>query len=485
METLYEKLSNYHSLEIYPMHMPGHKRNASLLSGRGEEQVAAGLGATCQMDITEIDGFDNLGAPKGILKESMERAARLYHADETQFLINGSTVGLLAGIMGSTNKGDTVLVARNCHKAVYNALYLNELKPVYLYPQINSELGFYEEISVELVQKQLKEHPEISLVVITSPTYEGVVSDIPAIAEVVHAHGAMLLVDEAHGAHFGFHPYFPISALSLGADIVIQSLHKTMPAFTQTALLHMNGNKVNKERIRQFLTMLQSSSPSYVLMAGIDHCIQLMEQRGNQLFDTYVENLQALYQTLSGLKHLSLYELPKREGVTRDPSKLVISTAGTSITAGKLYERLLHEHHIQLEMASKDYGIAMTSIGDTLEGFHRLSKALFHIDEEIQNSQSDAITRPKLYELRPKIAIPSIYEAKNSTLENIPLSEAEGRICGGYVYQYPPGIPVLTPGEVITKEHFEVLTLYDGEGYQLVGLEHNQAEEKTIQVLTR
>ncbi len=489
MEELYEKLSKYHSLDIYPMHMPGHKRNATMMSENKqsvndtESETLRGLAATCQLDITEIDGFDNLGAPESILKDAMERAARLYQADKTYFLVNGSTVGLLAGIMGCTRKNDKVLIARNCHKAVYNALYLNELRPIYLYPKINRELGIYEEVEPEELEEQLKANPEISLVVITSPTYEGIVSDINTIARIVHNYGKLLLVDEAHGAHFGFHPYFPTSALLHGADVVVQSLHKTMPAFTQTALLHIKGDKASVEQIGQYLSMLQSSSPSYVLMASMDYCIGLMETRGKQLFDTYAYNLKELEERLSGLKNLSIYKGPNRRGVEKDPSKVIIGTKGTNIIAKELYERLLHQYKIQLEMASKEYGIAMTSIGDTLDGFQRLSKALLEIDSQIERTSSESFT--KIYEVRPVIQLPSIYEAKNRKSEFVTLSQAEGRISSNYVYQYPPGIPILAPGEIITSQVIGVLTLYEELGYQLVGIGKDLAKGKTIEVIAQ
>ncbi len=476
---MYKKLAQYHKEDIYPMHMPGHKRNASLMSGK-EGQVVS-LAPACQMDITEIDGFDNLGAPEGILKDALDRAARLYGADATYFLVNGSTVGLLAGIMGCTDKGDKVLVARNCHKAVYNAMYLNELRPVYLYPTFNQLLGFYETMEPDKIEEALISHPDIRLVIITSPTYEGIVSNIMKIADIVHKHGAILLVDEAHGAHLGFHPYFPKSALAYGADVVIQSLHKTMPAFTQTALLHSKGNRIPRERIEKYLHMLQTSSPSYVLMASMEHCISLMEDKGQTLFEEYANNLKATRERLKSLKNLTFYEGPEIEGVSMDPSKLVIGTEKTSISARELHEMLLHTYKIQLEMSSKDYGIAMTSIGDTLEGFDRLCEALKEIDDTIMH-QDNTIELGKLYEWQPEMAINSIYEAANLSQENILLKQAEGRVSGGYVYQYPPGIPVLAPGERITKDILSVLMEYTSAGYEIVGLGQNAVGEKTIQV---
>ena len=236
-----DALKNYTRENVYPFHMPGHKRQMDLLGDTSPYSI----------DITEIDGFDDLHHADGILKDAQERAARIYHADETHFLINGSTVGILSAIFGVTQKGDTILVARNCHKSVYHAIDMNELNPVYLYPAFDSEAQLNTEISAEDVRTALEKNPKIRAVVIVSPTYDGVVSDVEAIAEAVHEKGIPIIVDEAHGAHFGFHPYFPENSNTKGADLVIHSLHKTLPSLTQTALLHVNGDLVDRRRVKK------------------------------------------------------------------------------------------------------------------------------------------------------------------------------------------------------------------------------------------
>ena len=263
MATIYEKLKAYSDSDYYGFHMPGHKRKMHMSWDADPYTV----------DITEIEGFDDLHHAEGILKEAQERAARIYHADETHFLVNGSTVGILSAIMGVTDKGDQILVARNCHKSVYHAIYLNELEPVYVYPEYDEKTGLNGEVKADEIALLLEKNPNIKAVMIVSPTYDGVVSDVKKIAEVAHAHEIPLIVDEAHGAHFGFDPYFPKNANENGADIVIHSVHKTLPSLTQTALLHINGTFVNREKVRMYLHMLQSSSPSYVLMASIDECM--------------------------------------------------------------------------------------------------------------------------------------------------------------------------------------------------------------------
>ena len=261
--TLYEKLKMYGQSDYYGFHMPGHKRNPNLPGDRIPYQI----------DITEIHGFDDLHHAEGILKEAQENAAAWFHAEETHFLINGSTSGILSAILGTTHRGDTILVARNCHKSVYHAIDMNELNPVYLYPAFDSEAQLNTEISAEDVRTALEKNPKIRAVVIVSPTYDGVVSDVEAIAEAVHEKGIPIIVDEAHGAHFGFHPYFPENSNTKGADLVIHSLHKTLPSLTQTALLHVNGDLVDRRKVKKYLDMLQTSSPSYVLMASIDACV--------------------------------------------------------------------------------------------------------------------------------------------------------------------------------------------------------------------
>ena len=267
---LFDKLNQYATEDYYPWHMPGHKRNLELMKNFNPYAI----------DITEIDGFDNLHNAEDVILDSMNRAARLYHSKHTFYLVNGSTSGILTGISGCTNKGDKILMARNCHKAAYHAVLLNELEPVYLYPQYDDKKGIQCGYSAKYIKRMLIKNPDVSLIVLTSPTYEGVISEIGEICELAHERNIPVLVDEAHGAHFAFHEAFPTSAVDLGADVVIQSVHKTLPAFTQTALLHVNSNLADLDRIKTYSSIYQTSSPSYVLMAGIDKCIDMIEKEG-------------------------------------------------------------------------------------------------------------------------------------------------------------------------------------------------------------
>lgn len=458
---LHEKLEEYGRSDYYPFHMPGHKRNRDIVTA----------GNPYAIDITEIDGFDNLHEPEGIIQEEMERARRLFGAEETYFCINGSSGGLLAAISACTCHGDEILVARNCHKSVYNALTINELQSYYLYPQFEDKQGITLGILPEDVDNFLKTHQFIKIVVIVSPTYEGIVSNIKRIAEIVHKHRAVLIVDEAHGAHFSFHKELPVSAVELGADIVIQSIHKTLPAFTQTALVHVQGERVNKERLRYFLSVYQSTSPSYMLMAGISRCLALLEEEGKYLFDQYIKNLREFYKKAEGLQQIIVEGEP--QGWQKDPSKIVISVKNTPMTGRQLYDILLHRYHLQMEMTQDTYVLAMTSICDTREGFQRLLQALKEIDHglaagEVGADSGQLYGRELLAKKRKGIL--TLYEASLKKREKILLEEAAGRIAGDYVYLYPPGIPLLCPGEEIDRDFIELILYYRKRGLGVHGI---------------
>ena len=450
--------------------MPGHKRNGEIMEN----------GLPYQIDITEIEGFDDLHHARELLKEAQERAARVYHAEETCYLINGSTSGILSGLLGCTHKGGRILAARNCHKSVYAAIYMHELDVEYIYPEYDEKTGLNGAIDADAVRRILLEDrtehcgkTTISAIVITSPTYDGVVSDIRRIADTVHEFGIPLIVDEAHGAHFGFHPYFPENANQQGADVVIHSLHKTLPSLTQTALIHLNGNLINRERVRKYVHMLQTSSPSYVLMASMDECIRFLE-REQDAFVLYQERLKKLRRELKKLKKLQLVETN-----AYDCSKIVISTKNTvkgqEVYTGKiLYEELLTSYHLQMEMASREYVLAMTSVCDTEEGFRRLKEALFQIDESLERKEIDntSMELPRLQRVYTSAEAENLSEEK-SNVEILLPKECQERISLEYAYVYPPGIPLIVPGERISKKAVELLQLYEKSGFDIEGLKQS------------
>lgn len=461
-ENLFERLKEYGQSDCYPFHMPGHKRNPifwpdiPLYSG----------------DITEIDGFDNLNDACGIIKDAQERAGRLYGGAKTWFLVNGSTVGLLCAIAACCKPGDSLLMGRNCHKAVYNGVYLNDLNPVYIYPEVHERFGVYQAVDPEDVEAALDGDSNIRGVVITSPTYDGIVSDIQAIADTAHKHGVLLIVDEAHGAHLGFHPYFPEGALSGNADIVIHSVHKTLPAPTQTALLHVQGELVDRDKLGRLLTYYQSSSPSYIFMAGIDHCMYLLENEGNALFLEYSSRLEQLRALLGGLGSIKLAEKKDFNGHCKDydRSKLFFYTGESNLNGQALYERLRLDYHLQMEMAGEMYTLAMTSFCDTQEGFDRLAEALKAIDSQAGSksiSPGGLETSVFAKQQVPAVNIRKALEGKSKT---VPLKESAGRVSREYVYLYPPGIPLVAPGEAIDGQTIRQILKYRELGLTVSGM---------------
>ncbi len=473
MEYLYDKLRAYSGSGHYGFHMPGHKRNTDIL----------GTDLPYGLDITEIDGFDDLHHARGIIKEGEERAAAVYHAEESHYLVNGSTVGILSAVLGVTQPGDRVIVARNCHKSVYNALYLNGLRPVWIYPDMIPGTSICGPVPVEQVDVLLREYPDVKAVIMTSPTYDGIVSDVGAVAGAAHRHGVPLILDEAHGAHFGFHPYFPKNGNQLGADLVIHSLHKTMPSLTQTALLHINGELAGRDRVRRCLHMLQSSSPSYVLMASIDQCIRMIAEKQEEWFESYVKLLQSARSDLRSLKNLALFET-----VPYDRGKILIDTSGSIIQneketkkcTGKLLSDLLERKYlIQTEMAAPDYVVAMTSICDTEEGMDRLVSALYEIDANLANAneyEGYLAERRGEIEENPDISeknlqIFSMKEMDKFTNKGMSVlyQDSAGKVSLEYAYVYPPGIPLVVPGERISPKTAATLQKYVESGFDIEG----------------
>ena len=455
MGNLQEKLEKYYSEDYLPMHMPGHKRNVELL---GEK-------LPYKIDITEIDGFDNLHYAKGIIKNIEDKARNIYGSKRSFILVNGSTCGILAGIRAAVNFGDKVLVARNCHKSVYNAIEINGLEPIYMLPKIGND-GIDRNIDSKQVEEKLKENKDIKLVILTSPTYEGVISDIKSIVDIAHRYNVPVLVDEAHGAHLRFMERLKDKeALKAKADIVIQSLHKTLPALTSTALIHLQGDLVKEENISRELSIFETSSPSYILMSSIEECLDIIESKGKELFKKYQENLKYFYNETKSLKNLKILgnEIENREFY--DFGKIVIKTDKTDITGKELTCILRKYDKIELEMSSVNYALAMTSICDSKENFKRLLEALKNIDHKLDKKLKNKKTEHKKIKennkkedkLKIQLKLPkkkiSILEAiKNNNSEFKNYNELEGRISKEYVWVYPPGIPLITPGEVISQE---------------------------------
>lgn len=441
MEKLYKKLTEYCCGDTYPLHMPGHKRSKAI-----------SMCNPFSIDITEIDGFDNLHMPAGVIADAQDDASRLYQTKKTFFLVNGSSGGLLTAICACSEKGSRVLLARNCHVAVYNAVILNELLPVYVMPETDSSTTLAMHVSPQSVKRALNENQDIKLVIITSPTYDGFVSDIASIAEIVHDHNALLIVDEAHGAHFGFHPAFPESAAALGADVVVQSLHKTLPSLTQTALLHICSDRVSCSRIKLYFDIFHTTSPSYVMMSSIQRCIDFLGRSCNE-FSQYAARLDNFYRLNSSLKHLGILDVSRKVAAfKRDFGKILIFSDKTGMTGQNLYDILLEDYKLQAEMASLRYCLCMTSVCDTDEGINRLTDALHKIDAKLSSTGITVSDAPS--PIMPELPIQEMppCDAYSCSRRLYPAKEASGLPAADFVYLYPPGCPLLVPGELFSPD---------------------------------
>lgn len=491
---LIDRLTEYGSSDFYGFHMPGHKRR--------EELGITSFPNPFSVDITEIDGFDNLHHAEGILLQSMERAADIYGADRTYYLVNGSTCGILAALSAAVPEGGKLLMARNSHKSAYHAAFLNRMDVAYVYPEVISGYGISGGISPERVEQALREDRDgkIQAVFLTSPTYEGMVSDVERIADAAHRRGIPLIVDEAHGAHFSFYRgenrknpengekegggterrLFPKSALDCGADAVIQSLHKTLPSLTQTAALHLKGERIDRERLEFYLQVFQSSSPSYVFLASIENCIQYMDGGGRKRLEQFGRRLERWEKTAGEWKCLRLLGDEVLGGgaavFDRDRSKLVAVVGESARHAGfhgtRLAEEVRARFHLEPEMCCDGYVIFMTSLMDSEEGLSRLLKALSTIDRELwekswkrkqENKEREncgnsggenAYGGPKPERAEAVMTMAEAFQRKG---KRVSLESAAGLVSRGFLTVYPPGIPAAVPGERISGKMAKML----------------------------
>ncbi len=436
---LYDKLKKYSKSGVYPFHMPGHKRNPMLCDGTMPYEI----------DLTEIDGFDNLHNAEGCILEVQKLAERLYNVKKAFLLVNGATGGILSAVRAMTNKGDKVLVARNSHKSVYNALEICGLEPEYIVPAVDDEFGINCSITPLQVEKAIVENPNTKLLIITSPTYEGVVSDIKEICRIAHLHNVMVLVDEAHGAHFPFSKSFPSEAVASGADAAVASLHKTLPSLTQTALL-LTSDESLINSLAENLAIFETSSPSYVFMSSIEKCLDFC--KNTKTFDEYIKRLNSFNEKCKNLKKIKVLcygndEVKNHRFFDFDISKITVSVRGLDINGTQLAEILRNDFKIEPEMVCSDYVLLISTVCDTDEGFARLINALQIIDSKCSVKELNACR----YSITmPKIAVKPC-ECSGKDGEFCLLEHSIDKISLEYVWAYPPGIPIIAKGEIITQ----------------------------------
>ncbi|MBR1425255.1 aminotransferase class V-fold PLP-dependent enzyme [bacterium] len=450
-----EALKAYYNNPACQFHIPGHTRGLGTLPDFRNLLGKRALG----LDTT--DEFDNLGTltpATGPIKEAQELAAQAFGAKKTFFLLNGSTIGNLAVAMGLTKKGQKVIVNRNCHRSILTGLIISGADPLWILPEKFEEWGLWGNITPESVEKLLKENNDVSMVWITNPTYEGVVSDVKSIAEICKKYDVPLVVDEAHGCLWNFNEKLPQTSLKLGADIVVHSLHKTGGSMSQSSMLHISKNsKIDADDVERALMLLHTTSPSLILLGSLDAArANLQSERGQKQINIAINNAKYLRSELDKMEHI--HQLKSDFGYKTDVTKIFIKADGLS---GKRLESILEiDFGIEVESASDAGILILSNIGNKRSDFEYLADCLHKIDKHNYKDIYYLENKKHMPMLTPIIK-KSIREAYFSEKEVVPKSQAVGRLSGEVVAECPPGISILLPGELITEAHLPYLTDYE------------------------
>jgi arginine decarboxylase len=473
---------------------PGHKQ------GRGVSQNLQDLMGkqVFQADLPELPELDNLFAPVGAIAEAQELAAQTFGATKTWFLINGSTAGIMAAILATCGMGEKIILPRNIHQSAIAGLILAGAIPIFVNPEYDPIEGLTYNVTPEAVRQALQQHPDTKAVMMLHPTYQGVCSDLKAIADLIHSYRIPLLVDEAHGAHFAFHADLPPSALSLGADLTVQSTHKTLSAMTQSSMLHIQGERVCRQRISKALQLVQSTSPSYLLLASLDAARQQMATAGQELMSQAIALAAEARNKIAEIPHLSVLNPEVQPGCKcLDPTRLTINVSQLGIT-GFAADEILHEQlGVTCELPLLQHLTFIISLGNTEEDVRQLIEACLVLSSDalanplgqlsvLSSQPSDlsfklAVLSSQPSDLSLKLAKVSPREAYFRATETVLIEEASDRLCGELICPYPPGIPLLMPGEVITLEAVAYLKQIMAAGGTVTGC--NDPTIQTIQTL--
>lgn len=441
-------------------HMPGHKGRSRLYKELGYGDFLKNIMGS---DITEIPGADALTQPESVIRRVMENYAALYGARHTELLVNGSSTGLIASVLATVPRGGKLIMGRNSHKSVFSALRLGGIEPVYIKPLTDEKTGLQGAISPRDVAAALREHPDASAVLVTSPNYYGVLSEIEDIALEAHAAGKVLIVDQAHGAHLKFFDEGARkkrAAENLRADLVVNSTHKTLMSFTGTAILNVCSDRVDVSRISETVRMLQTTSPSYILMGSLDVNEKIL-RHGQELFQAWQSDLQYFYENYRSVTGLSVIE--NRE---LDRSKINLNMKPYGFGGQRLAAEL-QEQNIWVEMVHGDYAMLMTGLGNERRDYEKLLEALQHI------SGKYGITENEMGRSEDVLAFNLEQGPIPSIKERIPLAEATGRRLYDSLIPYPPGIPLACPGEILTKEAVQYLQERVRRNETVIGVDEN------------
>jgi len=466
-----EEIKRYISSDPLPFHMPGHKMGRGFKKGYFD-QIAA-------MDLTEIPKLDNLHFPDGVIRDAQTLAAKAFGAEHTFFLVNGSTSGIHAIIRTICKPGEKLLVARDCHKSVINGMILSGVEPCYISPESDKGFGIPAVISPEKVREAFERNHDLRGLILTRPNYYGICSDLESIAAIASSYGKILAVDEAHGAHLKFNNTLPKCAMDLGADICVQSAHKTLPAFTQGAYLHVKSDKIDVERVKFVLGMLQTTSPSYVIMSSLDYARALMESEGEELLESLVNNIDWFIDSLKNINEYSVMSVDSRGNYHTDKTRLVINVSKMGLTGFEVERKLRFDYNIQVEMSDPSNIVCIAAVSDTKKDFERLYFALQDIrNRVVKNGKKADIDLYKCYcSLEVPEQMVPLRDVINSPSKKVQLQFAEGMIAKGTITPYPPGIPVICPGERIGSEAVDALLALLKQGGNVNGIgKHNEIE---------
>ncbi|APM40423.1 aminotransferase class I/II-fold pyridoxal phosphate-dependent enzyme [Clostridium kluyveri] len=470
---LFDALMEYVNRDTIPFHVPGHKKGVGM-----DKEFKQFIGENpFKIDVTVFKLVDSLHHPTGPIKRAQQLAADAYGSDAAFFSIHGTSGAIQSMIMSVVNSGDKLIIPRNVHKSVTAGIILSGAIPVYMQPALDKRVGIAQGVTPETVEDTLKKHPDAKAVLIINPTYYGVATDIKKISDIVHSYDIPLIVDEAHGPHLGFNDNLPMSAIEAGADMCAQSTHKIIGALTQCSLLHVCSERIDINRVHQVLSLLQTTSPSYILMASLDCARRQIALWGKELLDKSIELANYVRYEINNIKGFYCFgeEIVGNEGVTAlDPTKITINCRELGITGYDLDMILSNKYHIQMELSDLYNVLAVGSFGDTKEAMDTLLHALKEISTEYyvkENKKSDFLDIPNI----PKqIKIPR--DAFNSPKKPLLLKNSIGMISGEFLMAYPPGIPILCPGEEITKEIVDYVQKLKNTGLYVQGTEDPEVE---------
>ena len=451
-----EELNNIVDNKLISFHVPGHKLGKIY----DKLNYTNTLNKIYSMDTTEIPGTDNLHSPEGIIKESQERASEVFKSDETYFLINGSTCGIQAAIMALCPPKSKIIANRDCHQSVINACILGDIDPVYINSEVDKDTNILKGINIDDAIKVIDSNLDAKAIILTYPTYYGMTYDLKRVCDYAHSKDIAVIVDEAHGAHLGLSEELPKTALEEGADIVIQSTHKTLPSFTQSSMIHIQGDRVNKEQLLSILKIIESSSPSYMLMASLEIAVDIYNKYGTKLMNELLNNIDKLKNSFKENNSIEFYD-------TDDKTKIFISTINMGLIGYELETILREEYNIQVELSNYYGSLLICTIGNDNDDFKSLETALNEILEKYRSNKNiEKIEYPNNIPVKKLTPREAFYKEKKS----VKIYESVGIIFGEYIIPYPPGISLTSPGEIITNEIIDYMLFCKEKGMNVSGL---------------